>query len=226
MLNMNKITIIRSILLIVIILSPAYAQSQSKESDIRALHVEIDKLSEMVTKLKAEQARAYSLEAEIKSPTADFGRRDSLRLVRLKRKQVESRARIDQITLDIVKISQQLADPGKRYALAKRMQQARVTQKAAPLEGVLDSTAVLEVLTARSIDLSAVKLVRQGKSLDQARLLTIDRLDNKQVLAFYEDLNKEARYELYDIADEIVRSEKVELVDARRSAIYFYLYTK
>jgi len=39
-------------------------------------------------------------------------------------------------------------------------------------------------------------------------------------------LDKDARYELYDIADEIVRSDKIELVDARRSAIYFYLFTK
>ena len=226
MLNMNKINTIRSILLIVIIFLPLLAQSQSKESEIKALHREIDKLSEMVTKLKAEQARSYSIEAEIKSPSTDFGKRDSLRLIRLKRKQVESRARIDQITLDIIKISKQLEDPGKRYALAKRMQQPKVAQKVSGQTGMVDSTEVLEVVSARSIDLSAVKLVRQGKSLDQARLLTIDKLSDKQVLAFYQALNKEARYELYDIADEIVRSEKVELVDARRSAIYFYLFTK
>ena len=226
MLNMNKINIIRSVILIVIILSPTFAQSQAKESDVSALHREIDKLSEMVTKFKAEQARSYSLEAELKAPNGDFDKRDSLRLVRLKRKQAESRARIDQITLDIIKISKQLEDPGKRYALAKRMQQPKVTQKAASQEGTLDSTATPQLVSARSIDLSAVKLVRQGKSLDQARLLTIDKLSDKQVLAFYQDLSKEARYELYDIADEIVRSEKVELVDARRSAIYFYLFTK
>lgn len=226
MLNMNKIKTIRSILLIVIILSPSFVQSQSKGSDVSALHREIDKLSEMVTKLKAEQSRSYNLETEIKSPKAEFGKRDSLRLVRLKRKQAESRARIDQITLDIIKISKQLEDPGKRYALAKKMHQPKAPQKVMSQPGAPDSTLTPEIVTARSIDLSAVKLVRQGKSLDQARLLTIDKLSDNQVLAFYQELNKDARYEMYDIADEIVRSEKVELVDARRSAIYFYLFTK
>ncbi len=226
MLIMNKINIIRSIILVVLILSPLFAQSQSKQSDVRALHREIDKLSNMVTKLKAEQARSYRLDAEIKTPNASFDISDSLKLVRLKRKQAESRARIDQITLDIITISKQLEDPGKRYALAKRMQQPKVIQIAASQQELQDSTGIQGVVTARSIDLSAVKLVRKGKSLDQARLLTIDNLSDKQVVAFYQDLNKEHRYELYDIADEIVRSEKVDLVDARRSAIYFYLFTK
>ncbi|MBC8375720.1 MAG: hypothetical protein H8E26_06710 [FCB group bacterium] len=226
MLNMNRNKIIRSILLIIIMLSPLVAQSQSKDSDTRALHREIDKLSEMVTKLKAEQARSYSIEAEIKSPSADFNKRDSLRLVRLKKKQVESRVKIDQITLDIIKISKRLEDPGKRYALAKRMQQPKVTQKVSAPKGVPDSTEVLQVISARSIDLASVKLVREGKSLDQARLLTIDALSDGQVLTFYQNLDNNARYELYDIADEIVRSDKIELVDARRSAIYFYLFTK
>ena len=207
-------------------LAPLIALSQSQDSNVRRLHREIDKLSEMVTKLKAEQARSHKLETELKSPPADFNKRDSLRLVHLRRKQAESRARIDQITLDIIKISKQLEDPGKRYALAKRIQQTRLAQQAIEPENTLDSTAVSQVISARSIDLSAVKLVREGKSLDQARLMTIDKLSDEQVLRFYQGLKKEARYELYDIADEIVISDKVELVDARRSAIYFYLFTK
>ncbi|MBT3254565.1 MAG: hypothetical protein HN995_13395 [Candidatus Marinimicrobia bacterium] len=226
MLNMNGNNIIRSILLIVVMLSPLVVLSQSKDSDVRALHREIDKLSEMVTKLKAEQAKSYSIEAEIKSPNGDFTKRDSLRLVRLKKKQAESRVRIDQITLDILKISKQLEDPGKRYALAKRMQQPKLSQKVASPGETPDSTEALLVVSARSIDLASVKLVREGKSLDQARLLTIDALSDEQVLVFYQNLDKDARYELYDIADEIVRSDKIELVDARRSAIYFYLFTK
>ncbi len=226
MLNLDKNRTIISFLLITIMLSPMMAQSQSRSSDVKALHREIDKISEMVTKLKAEQARSYSIESEMKNPTADFSKRDSLRLVRLKKKQAESRERIDQITLDILKISKQLEDPGKRYALAKKMKQPKVAQKTGEAEGVVDSTEVLEVVSARSIDLAAVKLVREGKTLDQARLLTIDDLSDEQVLAFYKELDKTARYELYDIADEIVSSDHVELVDARRSAIYFYLFTK
>jgi len=226
MLNMNRNNIIRSILLIIVMLSPLFAQSQSKDSDVRALHREIDKLSEVVSKLKAERAQSYNLDAEIKSPRADFSKRDSLRLVHLRRKQAESRARIDQITLDIINISKQLEDPGKRFALAKRMQQPKASRKMEDQYATLDSAEVLQVVSARSIDLSAVKLVREGKSLDQARLIAIDSLSDEQVLAFYQDLNKDARYELYDISDEIVRSDKVELVDARRTAIYFYLFAK
>ncbi len=226
MLNMNRNNTIRSILLLIIVLSPLLALSQSKDSDLRALHREIDKLSEMVTELKAEQTRSYDLEAEIKSPNIDFNKRDSLRLVHLRRKQAESRARIDQITLDIIKISKQLEDPGRRYALAKKIQQSKVVQKDEVQEAKSDSTKNLLVINAQSIDLLAVKLVREGKSLDQARLMTIEALADEQVLEFYQSLKKEARYELYDIADKIVLADKVDLLNARRSAIYFYLFTK
>jgi hypothetical protein len=207
-------------------LSPLFALSQPKDSDVKTLHRQIDKLSEMVAKLKAEQSHSYQLGAELKSPHVDFDKRDSLRLIRLRKKQAESRARIDQITLDIIEISKQLEDPGKRYALAKKMQQARVVKPTVNQEASSDSTDVTQVISARSIDLSAVELVREGKSLDQARLITIDALSSEQVLGFYQGLEKDSRYELYDIADEIVSSDKVELVDARRSAIYFYLFTK
>jgi hypothetical protein len=81
-------------------------------------------------------------------------------------------------------------------------------------------------ITSRSIDLAAVKLIRQGKSLDQARLLVIDQFSNEQVLTFYRDLPQQARYKLYDIADEVASSDGVDLIDARRSAIYFYLFTR
>jgi hypothetical protein len=81
-------------------------------------------------------------------------------------------------------------------------------------------------ISSRSIDLAAVKLVRKGNSLDQARLLTIDQLTDDQVQDFYRGLAKVDRYELYDIADEISVSEKIDLLKARRAAIYFYLYTR
>jgi len=222
MLNRN---IIRSILL-AFMLVPLVMVAQTRDSDVRTLHREIDKLSEMVEKLKAEQARSYRLEDEMKLPQSDFNKRDSLRLVKLRRKQAESRARIDQITLEILKLSKALEDPGRRHALAQRMKRPPTQKPPEVLEDSKDSTKTTEKVSARSIDLAAVKLVRQGKSLDQARLLTIDSLSEDQVLAFYRELEKTARYELYDIADEIVASEGVTLVDARRSAIYFYLFTK
>ncbi|MCF7825930.1 MAG: hypothetical protein K9N29_04705 [Candidatus Marinimicrobia bacterium] len=216
----------KSILLSIIIVVPLFAQAQSRASHIKDLHREIDKLSAKVTQLEAERARSSNIEAQMKSSNVYFSTRDSLRLVQLRRKQAESRARIDQLTMDIIKISRQLEDPNKRYALAKKMRQTKLDQNTYYQKTNLDSVQAPEVISARSIDLSAIKLVRQGKSLDQARLITIETLSDKQVLTFYQNLDKEDRYELYDIADEIVVSDKVKLVDARRSAIYFYLFTK
>ncbi|MCF6238760.1 MAG: hypothetical protein L3J79_08110, partial [Candidatus Marinimicrobia bacterium] len=156
----------------------------------------------------------------------DFSKIDSLRLVSLRRKQADSRARIDVLTLEIIKLSKQLDDPRKRYALAKRIQNNRVAPKIKPDDIPTDSTQIIAKISARSIDLAAVKLIRQGNTLDQARLLTIDKFSIEQVLTFDRDLPKSARYKLYDIADEIAKTDGVDLTDARRSAIYFYLFTK
>lgn len=223
---MNTNIFIRFLLLLIMMVSPPLVLAQAVSTDAKALHREIDKLSDMVERLKAEQAKADRIDSEMNSQATDFNKRDSLRLIALKRKQAESRARIDQITLDILEISKKLEDPGKRYALAQKMKQSRLGPKVEDPESSHDSTDVPQIVTARSIDLAAVKLVREGKSLDQARLLTIDALSNEQVLAFYQALDKADRYKLYDIADEIVSTENIELVDARRSALYFYLFTQ
>lgn len=226
MLDMNRKVLIRSRFFALIFLVPLYTFAQSRAAHIDDLHREIDKLSDMVTKLEAERARSSDIQSQVNSATADFSVRDSLRLVRLKRKQSESRARIDQLTLDIIKLSKQLEDPRKRYALAKKLKQEKLQPASATPKSISGSTEAPEIIDARSIDLLAVKLVREGKSLDQARLLTIESLSDEQVRTFYYNLGKEDRYELYDIADEIVRSENVKLVNARRSAIYFYLFAK
>jgi len=224
---MNRNMIIKTILLINIFCFTLFAAPQTDPANVKLLHAEIDKLSKMVAQLKSEQANSDRLQSEIYAPTADYNRRDSLRLIQLRRKQAASRARIDQITLDILNISRQLEDPEKRYALAQRMKQSnQPAEPASPSKASPDSSQVLQDVSARSIDLAAVKLVRAGKTLDQARLMTIDSLRNEQVFTFYENLNKTERYELYDIADDIVRAEKVDLLQARRSAIYFYLFAK
>lgn len=213
-------------IVLAIMLVPLLTLAQHRDKDVKALHREIDELSKMIDQLKAEQAKAYQIENEIKRPHPDYTRRDSLRLVKLRRKQAESRARIDHITLEILKLSRALQDPGKRFALAKRMKLPPRQVKAESQMTTADTSIAMKKITPRSIDLAAVKLVRSGKSLDQARLLTIESLKEDQVLAFYKDLDKSARYELYDIADEIVISEGVKLEDARRSAIYFYLFAQ
>lgn len=219
--------IIRLTILVFIILLPTFGQSQSRDSDVRSLNREIDRLADMLTKLKAEQAKARTFDVELETPTQDYSKRDSLRLRAVKRKQADSRARIDALTLQVLKISKQLEDPGKRYALAQRMKRNEQAQNSIPNEiGVEDTSNVPMVVSSRAIDLSAVKLVRQGKTLDQARLLIIDQLTQHQVLDFYRGLEKQARFELYDIADEIAASENMDLTESRRSAIYFYLFTK
>lgn len=214
------------VLIVIIFIMPLFMQAQYAGSKKADIHLKIDQLSQMLTRLKAEQNLSQKIEVELESPSKDYTKRDQQRLTDLKRKQAESRARIDAITLEIIKISKQLEDPRKRYALAKKIQEPRrIVTTSGNIESK-DTTSIIETVSARSIDLAAVKLVRKGKSLDQARLLIIDQLSSEQVLVFYQGLSKPARYELYDIADEIVMSEGVDLKDARRSAIYFYLYTK
>ncbi len=217
---------IKSFVLIILVLSTAIGNAQTRDLDIHSMNKEIDRLSNMLTKLKAEQANSNRLALEINSPGSESPRRDKQRLQALRNKQAESRSRIDALTQEIVKISKQLEDPNKRFALAKRMQRVQ-TVKLVDSESSLEDTSIAsETISARSIDLSAVKLVRQGKTLDQARLLVIDKLSKDQVLNFYQTLDKQDRFELYDIADEIVLSEDVEVMEARRSAIYFYFYTQ
>ena len=205
---------------------PLFILAQPANSKTDAIHHRIDQLSGMLTTLKAEQNLSYNIDVELESPHKDYTRQDKRRLADLRRKQVESRARIDALTLEIIKLSKQLEDPRKRYALAKKIQEPRKILSTNKVLDDSDTTLIIETVSARSIDLAAVKLVRKGKSLDQSRLLIVDQLSSDQVLTFYQGLSKPARYELYDIADEIVVSEAVELKDARRSAIYFYLFTK
>lgn len=226
MLKLNRNQMNRLIILIVIFFLPLIGQAQSRSTDARALHREIDKLSKKLSELKSEQNRIRDIDLEIDAPRVDTSKRDSLRVIVLKKRQTESRARIEELTNEVIRISNLLKDPDKRYAMAKKIQHPKVQQQEVSDNTVQDTTAIPEVISARSIDLFAVKLVRQGNTLDQARLLTIDELLDGQVQQFYRNLPKDARYELYDIADEIVATEKVDLVDARRSAIYFYLFTK
>lgn len=212
-------------LILGVLMLAVLTQAQEVEPETVILNRKIDKLTKMLSQLKKEQGRSSRINVEL-DDSGDYSKRDSLRLISLKRKQAESRSRIDDITLEIINLSKQLEDPRKRYALARKIQEGGQKRKLDGLDQVTDSSSTPDNITARSIDLAAVKLVRQGKSLDQARLLTIDELSHKQVLAFYRALEKDSRYELYDIADEIADSEGVGLQDARRSAIYFYLFTK
>ncbi len=205
---------------------PLMGQAQTSRTDVKILNQKIDKLSKMLIQLKTEQHRSRNIEIKLETPLRDYTRLDSMRLVALRRKQADSRARIDILTLEIIKLGKQLEDPRKRYALAKHIQDHRVAHKSKTSVVAQDISPVEDIVTGRSIDFAAVKLVRQGKSLDQARLLTIEKLSFEQVLTFYRELPKTERYKLYDIADEIAENEDVDLTEARRSAMYFHLFAK
>ncbi|MCF7823453.1 MAG: hypothetical protein K9N35_04705 [Candidatus Marinimicrobia bacterium] len=210
---------------LLICMLPGLLNAQGKKSEIAILNAKIDQLSQMLEQLKSEQNHSMKLDQELEAPRGDFNKQDSLRLVTLQRKQAASSAKIDALTMDIIKLSRQLEDPKKRYALAKKLKEPKPRTTLAPTRQK-DSSSTIDSVSARSVDLAAVKLIRQGQSLDQARLLTIEKLSDEQVLKFYRGLAKEERYKLYDIADDIVQSEGIEMMNARRSAIYFYLFTK
>ncbi len=224
--NTLKNLTIMSFLLILLFALPTLSLAQSRSADVRSLHQNIDKLSQMLTELRTEQERSQSIKTELAVPQGGFSKRDSLRLLALRRKQAQSRVMIDALTEDIIKISKALEDPRKRYALAKRMQNTSESEVMNADSATTAKQTIPTAISSRSIDLAAVKLVRKGNSLDQARLLTIDQLTDEQVQNFYRGLAKVDRYELYDIADEISVSEKIDLLKARRAAIYFYLYTR
>jgi len=198
--------------------NPGLAQSATSDQ----LDQKIQKLTLLLNRLKAEKGW---LNNKSDSHFLDYSVRDSLQLINLKRKQADSRARIDALTLDLIRLSRQLEDPRTRYALAKRLQQP-ATPSGPHSTKSADSSSTLAVISARSIDLAAMPLIRQGKTLDQARLSIIEALSPTQVLAFYQQLPQTARYGLYDLADELASSEQVDLTAARRSAIYYYLYAR
>jgi len=155
-----------------------------------------------------------------------YTRRDSLILADLRQRQVDYRRQIDALTVELLEISEKLKDPDRRYALARKLQEREEN----PPPGKRVSTPAakpihIDNISARSIDLAAVDLVRAGHSLDQARMLIIDDLPDDQVLAFYQNLPRAERYRLYDIADEILAQEGKTMTDARRAALFFYFYT-
>lgn len=216
---------LRSILACCALLPPLFLHAQTAPRDANQLQLKIDELSRAVEQLKAEKSLSGDIDKVLLDHSKGFTIRDSLRLVSLKRKQEESRARIDALTMEIIRISKQLEDPRKRFALAKKMKEEQVAELSPPQEKHESEPAPLDTISAQAIDLEAVKLVREGKTLDQARLLVIDKFSETQVLDFYQSRSKEDRYALYDISDNIIRTEGADVTAARRTAIFFHLFT-
>ena len=188
---------------------------------------DVKQLTLTLHQLKAEQSRARHLQDKLTADNSDYSARDKQRLQVLKRKQAESRMRIDALTMELIRLTEQLQDPEKRLALAKKLQQGPpppATVETASNQ--TDSTNQTIPVSARSVDLEAMQYIREGQSLDQARLTIIENLRPEDVLTFYQELPREERYELYDMADEIARTEHTDLVAARRTAIYFYLFAR
>ena len=205
---------------------PLVLFGQTSPGESENIQKKIDELSRIIDQLKAEQSLSGDIENILEEHSKGFTVRDSMRLVSLKRKQEASRARIDALTLEIIRVSKQLEDPRKRFALAKRMKEEKIAKTRTATKQAPKGVAALDTISTQSIDLEAVKLVREGKTLDQARLLVIDGLTQEQVLNFYRTRSKAERYTLYDISDNIIRTQGAKEADARRSAIYFHLYTK
>jgi hypothetical protein len=216
----------RSIITALILIIPAILWGQSDLHDAEQLQNKIEELSGVIEKLKAERHLSDDLHNVLRSQATYFSVKDSIQLVRLRQKQMASRARIDALTYEVIQISQQLQDPKRRYALAVKMQERK---KAAihPTKSVTyKEPSVIDSLSNKSIDLAALSLVRQGMTMDQARLKIIDLIPAEQIVEFYHDLSKEDRYSLYDLADNIIKSEGSEVSEARRTALYFYFYSE
>ncbi len=216
----------KTLLITLLMMFPLAVLTQQAPPTLKDLQHEIDQLNEVITRLEADQMRSRTLHHKSTDAGKVFTKHDSLRLKYLNRRQRELRAQIDVLAVEILKISKALQDPNKRYALAKKIQQASPPNQPGSVKKAQDIPPKAGPVSARSIDLAAVNLVRQGKTLDQARLLVIDELSIEQVNTFCHNLPKSDRHDLYDIADDIVAAEGVDLNDARRSAIYFYLFAK
>ena len=204
-------------------------QDQSKQLEdmqrqIQHLTLMVAELSRSVESMDAVPDTVVVEQESSKEPHRPkfYTRQDSLALLELRKRQAESRQQIETLTLELIQISQQLKDPDRRIALAKKLKEQPLPPKQKP-EAKAAGIAI-EVINARNIDLAAVELVRQGQTLDQARMNIIDGLGNDQVLDFYQSLDREERYRLYDTADEILIRDGGDLQSARRGALFFYFY--
>ena len=197
---------------------------EALQHQINALTRMMGELTTSVQTLAEKDTVIATVTAKPRKRTQIYTRQDSLELLDLKRRETESREQIDRLTQEILEISQKLKDPDKRYALAKKLQERGSEPVPGPISDEKPEIQI-ETISARSIDLAAVDLVREGKSLDQARMMVIDALADDQVLRYYQELPREERYNLYDIADEIMSKEGIDLLNARRSALFFHFYT-
>jgi len=204
------------------ILFPLLTQAQSTTPKIEVLQNKIEYLSKVIVQLKSDQNESETSQVGLLVKENNFTQKDSLRVNSLLQKQKLLRVRVDALTLDLINISKQIKDPGTRHALAKKMRQSQSDNLVKSPDTPLDNPQI----SARSIDLEAVKLIREGKTLDQARLLTIDQFSIEQINEFYRALSKPDRHDLYDIADDIVNTDSVNLTSARRSAIYIFFFTR
>lgn len=154
----------------------------------------------------------------------NFSQNDKHRKRVLLKKQDQMRGQLDILSMQLLWINEQLQNPDTRVALSKKMKEAPPTTPNTVSVKEDDPQPSLPI-TARSIDLAAVELIRnEGLSLDQARLAIIEGFSEDQVAQFYKALSREERYALYDVIDKAMFDESYEFNLARKSAIFFHLY--
>lgn len=201
-------------------------QMEALQQQINDLTRMMGELTNSVQTLAVKDSVEKSTPAQPRKKTQLYTHQDSLELIILKRREAESRRQIDALTLEIMQLSEELKDPNRRYALAKKLKEQgdKPVQKKTPDQ--IASPVEIDKVSARAIDLAAVELVRKGQALDQARMSIIDGLDDARIQTFYQELPREERYRLYDLADEIMARDNTDLAQARRSALFFYFYTQ
>ncbi len=194
------------------------------QEQIRQLTLMVSQLSrslEDIQEIPVDTMAVEETETEETSPGI-YTESDSLALRELQQRQAASRRQIDALTMDLIEISRKLKDPDRRMALARKLKDGSAP-RAEPPPGNHDS---LEEINPRDIDLAAVELIRQGQTLDQARMAVIEDIGSDRLSQFYKDLPREDRYHLYDIADEIMDRKKSDLDAARREALFFFFYVQ
>ena len=212
---------------LLLILIPAGTYGQDLAVDTLGSESDISKLQDIVSTLQAEHQRSDRLTSQIIASRLILTRQDSLELRQTKEQQKSIRARIDILTMQLLWISERLQDPRTRHALARKMQTAARSVSAPHPTSAVEPVPQTGPVTARYIDLAAVRLIREeGLSLDQARLQVIEALSPEQISSYYAGLSREDRYALYDMIDEAVQTDSLSFDIARKSAIFFQLYAQ
>lgn len=199
------------------------------ENKVDELNATINTLNELLVKMseKATQKPTPSIskkeiqENEFRQLIVE----DSLQQIRLRERQRQIRHQLETVSLEINEIAQQAKDPDSKKSLIKKLKAERgLDVKDAEPEPL--NRTVLKEISRAEIDVASITYVRDGFSLDKARLMVLESLDDDDVIRYYQTLEDKDRYRLYDLMDRLQYENKLPVRQARKTAIYFFLYTE